>query len=360
MNMRCLNCGSENTGQRLPCSVCGSLLFAPASDVLAVVHFDAPITTAEDALTVIDEEVPSAPAIVPLPHLVATRNEIVPAAPAIAATHLLNHRNVLILSGIGAILLIIGLIRFGVSQHAPQEGSGSREQASVHTQQAPTKVDSSPKWASPAPQLSNAVDTASSADNSREVQTPGVKVGDRWLLRSDDLNNPKWSNVTERTVVSALDAQLIVTSRNTRSNYTRKLVFSPDWNLLQTREPDGRGFDYSPPLKYFDFPLFPGKTWGADIEEISVDQKTRRRHQLSATVDGWEEVTVPAGTFKALKITLKVRASEGSAVTRESTDVSWYAPKAKRSIKTEETSVNVTTGERTNRQISLMEFAVTE
>ena len=209
---------------------------------------------------------------------------------------------------------------------------------------APTVVRATPALPPPPP-------TSTSAD------IPEVRIGDRWILRSDDLNNPKWSNVTERRVLQASSSELVVTSRNTQSNYTRTLVFSPSWNLIRSREPDGRGYDYTPPLKYFDFPLYPGKKWESEIQESPAGGQPLRTHHLSAIVEGWEDVTVPAGTFRSLKVVLRVKATEGAIVMRDSEDVSWYAPNAKRSVKTAESSLNHATGLRTTRTVSLIEFS---
>lgn len=189
---------------------------------------------------------------------------------------------------------------------------------------------------------------------------PRVQIGDRWVLRSEDMNNPKWSNTTERKVLQTSETQMVVSSRNTQSNYTRTLVFTPSWNLMQSREPDGKGYDYSPPLKYFDFPLFSGKKWTAEVEEMPIGGRPIRMHQMSAVVEGWEDVTVPAGTFRALKIVLRVKALEESVVTRNSEDVSWYVPKVKRSVKTVETSINLSSGLRTMRTVTLIDFAVSD
>ena len=220
----------------------------------------------------------------------------------------------------------------------------------VQRKPSPTVMATRPPEAGPPPPT-----LKSTVEGARE---PRVQVGDRWVLRSDDLNNPKWSNVTERKVLQATESQLVVSSRNTQSNYTRTLVFTPTWNLIKSREPDGKGYDYSPPLKYFDFPLFPGKKWAAEVQEARAGGQPTRKHQMAAVVEGWEDVTVPAGTFRALKIVLRIKALEESVVTRDSEDVSWYVPKVKRSVKTVETSVNHSSGLRTMRTVTLIDVAV--
>lgn len=228
----------------------------------------------------------------------------------------------------------------------------SAPEGSAHQSLSPTKIAVRPTEPRPG--------SLTPTGGEEAALEPRAKIGDRWVLRSEDMNNPKWSNTTERKVLQASETQVVVSSRNTHSNYTRTLVFTPSWNLIQSREPDGKGYDYSPPLKYFDFPLFPGKKWVAEVEEKPADGRPTRMHQLSAVVEGWEDITVPAGTFRALKIALQVKALEESVVTRSSEDVSWYAPKVKRSVKTVETSVNHLSDLRTMRTVTLIDFAVSD
>jgi hypothetical protein len=71
-----------------------------------------------------------------------------------------------------------------------------------------------------------------------------------------------------------------------------------DWS--QTRLLDGKQTVSTRPLA---FPLTIGKTWTVDFFDPNPRglQKTTREHTVYRVV-GWEEVTVPAGTFRALKI----------------------------------------------------------
>jgi hypothetical protein len=89
-----------------------------------------------------------------------------------------------------------------------------------------------------------------------------------------------------------------------KTGKARILQFTSEGNLLSSRNQDGSGFDYAPPLKYFVFPLYPGKTWQQRSRETNIQTGAVREHTLSATVGDWEDIAVPAGTFRALKITL--------------------------------------------------------
>jgi hypothetical protein len=59
-----------------------------------------------------------------------------------------------------------------------------------------------------------------------------------------------------------------------------------------------------------------------------------------------------------LKIVLSDDISKDGVVVQQGQDVSWYAPEARRTVKTEETSFDPATGERRRRTISLVEYSV--
>jgi hypothetical protein len=140
------------------------------------------------------------------------------------------------------------------------------------------------------------------------------------------------------------------------SNKARILQFTSEWNLLSSRNPDGSGFDYSPPLKYFDFPLYPGKTWQQTSRETDIKTGAVREHTFSATVGEWEDVAVPAGTFHALKITIQTALLDHTTEQISTgTDMSWYVPHMRRSVKSEMTSQN-SQGQHERQVIQLMQY----
>jgi hypothetical protein len=57
---------------------------------------------------------------------------------------------------------------------------------------------------------------------------------------------------------------------------------------------------YDPPLSY-DFPLEVGKTWTQDLE-LTVGGTNRFAMKVQWKVEAYEDVTVPAGTFKAWRV----------------------------------------------------------
>ena len=173
---------------------------------------------------------------------------------------------------------------------------------------------------------------------------PDVRVGDTYLVDSQYPNNAKLNNMTERKVVSVIDGGVTVASRNvkSRSGQSRMLRYTQEWNFVSSRNADGSGLDYLPPLKYFEFPLYPGKSWRQTSRETNVKTGATRDFTLSATVGEWENISVPAGTFRAIKITTQSEIVDSVSGQRSTgTDVSWYAPDVRRSIKSVITSRNM-------------------
>ncbi|MGH8580556.1 MAG: type II secretion system major pseudopilin GspG [Gammaproteobacteria bacterium] len=176
------------------------------------------------------------------------------------------------------------------------------------------------------------------------AEAPKVQAGDTYIAESVYPNNPKLNNTTERRVLSVSDKRIDVASRNIKSKTgkERMLQFTPEWNLVGSRNSDGTGVDFSPPLKYFEFPLYPGKTWRQTSIEKNIKTGATREFTLSAIVGDWENISVPAGKFRAIKITTQTALLDGASGQRSTgTDISWYAPDTRRSVKSLVTSRNM-------------------
>ena len=134
---------------------------------------------------------------------------------------------------------------------------------------------------------------------------PNTKMGGTHIIDYRDPDHLKSSYSIERKVVAIGAGAITVAAKNSKSKTgkSRTLLFTSEWNLLSSRNPDGSGFDYAPPLKYFAFPLCPGKTWQQMSRETNIQTGAVREHTRSATIGDWESISVPAGTFCVLKIT---------------------------------------------------------
>lgn len=108
-------------------------------------------------------------------------------------------------------------------------------------------------------------------------------------------------------------------------------TWTPEWNSVS----DGRSGSFIPENGVLRFPLQPGARYTSQFEIVRPRQGAfRSKVTLNATVAGWEEIAVPAGKFRALKV--------DAPGTYQRVDVSgagkvrymvWYVPEVKRWVK---------------------------
>jgi hypothetical protein len=161
-------------------------------------------------------------------------------------------------------------------------------------------------------------------DETAPVQKPQVKEGDRWRYQNTDYptNLARVRTYSER--VSFVGPDEILTLNQDGSSDS---VWTSEWN---PRSIGGTVFDK--PTGVFKFPLVIGATHETAYTVVARrNNPARTLYDGKVTVVGWEDVTVPAGKFRALKIELKghysrldIRASGWLRVTF------WYVPELKR------------------------------
>ncbi|WP_295399484.1 caspase family protein [uncultured Thiocystis sp.] len=176
----------------------------------------------------------------------------------------------------------------------------------------------------------------------QSVTIPQINVEDSYIYETKDLEHPESSIITKRTVAS-VDNTILFSAINlgNKKGKKRYLHFDRQWNLIRTRNADDSGLDFSPPLKYYDFPLFPGKTWQENSTETNIKTGAIKNHIVSGTVGDWEDISVPAGKFRAIKVYLKTELLDPSTGERiNGTDISWYVPEVHRSVKSITTGKN--------------------
>lgn len=172
-----------------------------------------------------------------------------------------------------------------------------------------------------------------------QVGIPSIRVGDTYVYESKDPAQPESSLSTRRTVTST-SGKVVLSSLNldNKRAKARSLYFDREWNLIGSRSPNDSGRDYAPPLKYYDFPLYPGKTWQQTTTETDIKTGAIRLHTVSGVVKGWETVSVPAGTFRGIRVELETELYDPSTGDRiPGTDTSWYVPEVRRSVKSDTT-----------------------
>ncbi len=168
------------------------------------------------------------------------------------------------------------------------------------------------------------------------IDKPRWAVGDRWMMKSVDL----WKNAEIETFeqsVATVDGDSVWLERKILSHMSGRTgnvgtdrYDGATWTPVDPTIVDGR-------VVLLSFPLFIGKTW--EYEYTAVEANGNRTLQTrTAKVESWDIVTVPAGTFNALRVVVdgRWRAHIRDAMfTGKVNETLWYSPDAKRWIRRE-------------------------
>lgn len=109
-----------------------------------------------------------------------------------------------------------------------------------------------------------------------------------------------------------------------------------NWNPTVWRsltENQAAPINYQKPLLMYPFPLTPGKTWTAEVRWQIPDISQAGRSEVEGKIGDWEQVTVPAGTYRAIKVDVTVRAIGRLGLNDTTTVTYWYSPQVNRFVK---------------------------
>jgi hypothetical protein len=196
--------------------------------------------------------------------------------------------------------------------------------------------------------------------NAQDLKLPKFTPEDSWVYHEAVLKGGKTeTNDTEISVVRSDDQDLLVSIKAVGSARSPvEVMLKPDW--ANFRGLNGVETVVNRPLA---FPLALGKTWSVNYVENNPNPRVvREAIDITYKVVGWEDLTTPAGAFKALKIegkgnwvadsaarvqTNSVLAKQGPALAQSSQNVVqgpqratgriyrvvWYVPEVKRWVK---------------------------
>jgi hypothetical protein len=146
-----------------------------------------------------------------------------------------------------------------------------------------------------------------------KVDTPVWNVADKWVL-SDDLVITVTNADGESYAVRYQTARGEITFIYEKSSLNRIFYMNKDRRIKF----EGRN------KRLFNFPLEIGKTWKDKYISKSTALGPQEITYLETfTVVGWEEITVQAGKFKALKLEYK-QETVGQAAGRPKEGKAWY------------------------------------
>ena len=168
------------------------------------------------------------------------------------------------------------------------------------------------------------------------IERPDVRSGDQWKYQvTDGYTKEKSTIVMEVATVTegriyTRSAKAFVAAANLTADAGVIEVWDRDWNLVRQGD-----MEYSPLYPYAKFPMAAGSTWSGSVRFNSGTGEILI-HDLTVQVSGWERVTVPAGTFNAVKLNLRggFRILGGGGV-GNIFDSYWYAPAVRQFVKKE-------------------------
>jgi hypothetical protein len=161
-----------------------------------------------------------------------------------------------------------------------------------------------------------------------QVPLPDVKVGDRWIYQRMDYDAGRRRGKYQMRVVFAERGVIQVVSTQSWKDGEEDTTYTAEWNAVTV---PGRVFN--PHTGWFKFPLQVGATYSAafDVMFPKKGEGAESRNEREVKVVGWEEVVVPAGKFRALKIVSEGRFQRlDKGFSGSSRNVIWYVPEVRR------------------------------
>lgn len=202
---------------------------------------------------------------------------------------------------------------------------------------------------------------ASFAQAQAAAERPVLAVGDQWVMRKTDLWTGQEvhqvrSEVTRAGVSEVTLVQTIVAVKDRAVGGQEQMtVDAVTWTFADAQR-KGSSVNLA-------FPLMPGKKWNSEFKTLSTNPNYQIPHTRSAHVEGWESVTVPAGTFNALRVAYVDRVmlfiADGIFPAYIEERV-WYVPEVKWYVKREEIVRNPLKKIETQFREELMEVKVSK
>jgi len=169
------------------------------------------------------------------------------------------------------------------------------------------------------------------AQQAAPIAKPEVKVDDRWIYRRAD-HRAKPPVFTYEMRVTFVDARAIhaVLARQGRGKET-DATWTPEWNSVVSVDEGVVELEAG----LLQFPLSVGRAYKAAWQNRRPRAGAFHvRHERTVKIAGWEEIEVPAGRFRALKVE-----AEGTYRRLDTPkgdwarNAVWYVPQVKRWVK---------------------------
>jgi hypothetical protein len=181
------------------------------------------------------------------------------------------------------------------------------------------------------------VAASAAAQSDAPVQRPEVKPGDTWTYRRQNLSERK-AGFYELKVSFAGPRVILALVSPRGGREPMDTTWTPEWGDITT----GQSVTYKPERELLKFPLQPGATYTSNWEVVQPKLgQFRVKMTVNARVAGWEEVSVPAGKFRALRIDASGTYQRQDVIGGgEARFQLWYVPEVQRWVKWSYKSTN--------------------
>jgi hypothetical protein len=163
----------------------------------------------------------------------------------------------------------------------------------------------------------------------QSIEKPEIKVGDTWTYNRTTNVKEYGPGLRQVRVAQVNDKGIQVVVTDSKGKESDE-IYTREWNDVST----GDVIVY-PHTGFFRFPLQVGSSYQTEFELVLVAFPNGRvRHRHSVRVSGWEEVQVPAGKFRAVKVeTQGTWQRLDNNLKGTSRIVLWYVPEMRSSVK---------------------------
>lgn len=182
---------------------------------------------------------------------------------------------------------------------------------------------------------------------------PDVKTGDRWTYRHINSSNQEDFRLTT-SVVNVNGRAIQTISRISGQSRDLDEIWTPEWEPATT----AGGSICDPKCVLLKFPLEPGTLYWGEYElrrpRLSA---VHTREKAAGQAGAWEEVAVPKGKFRALRV--EIRGEYTRLDTRDHgifRMTLWYVPSVKRWVKMTHESWSY----RTNRPMNVYTYELVD
>ena len=133
------------------------------------------------------------------------------------------------------------------------------------------------------------------------IARPTLQVGDAWAYRRVIPGEP--TTLLEQEVTKVSKESIALKSNLRGSNDATIVLYTPEWNLIAT---SNNSFD--PALIHYAYSLYRGKKWRNVVQIRGAEDGQNGTLLVTGEAAAWEEIEVPAGRFRALRIEITLEA----------------------------------------------------